>query len=216
MTCAVHVVWDERLTDYHFGPGHPLAPVRLELTMRLAHELGLWSQPGVTVADPVPVADAELECVLGRSASADHQRAPAPADMFPFTGLPAETGGPGAEGSVVNVTLPAGIKDARWLRALHAIVPPLLAQFRPQILVSQHGADTHRLDPLAHLELSIDGQRAAHAAVHALAHDLAGGRWLLTGGGGYELVRVVPRSWTHLLAEAAGQPIDPRTPTPAR
>ena len=117
MTCAVHVVWDERLTDYHFGPGHPLAPVRLELTMRLAHELGPWSQPGVTVADPVPVADAELECVLGRSASADHQRAPAPADMFPFTGLPAETGGPGAEGSVVNVTLPAGIKDARWLRA---------------------------------------------------------------------------------------------------
>ena len=116
----------------------------------------------------------------------------------------------------MNVALPAGIKDARWLRAFHAIVPPLLAQFRPQILVSQHGADTHRLDPLARLELSIDGQRAAHAAVHALAHDLAGGRWLLTGGGGYELVRVVPRSWTHLLAEAAGQPIDPGTPTPAR
>ena len=137
-----------------------------------------------------------------------------PTDMFPFTGLPAETGGPGAEGSAVNVALPAGIKDARWLRAFHAIVPPLLAQFRPQILVSQHGADTHRLDPLARLELSIDGQRATHAAVHALAHDLADGRWVLTGGGGYELVRVVPRSWTHLLAEAAGQPIDPRTPTP--
>jgi acetoin utilization protein AcuC len=55
-----------------------------------------------------------------------------------------------------------------------------------------------------------------HAAIHALAHDLAGGRWLLTGGGGYDLVRVVPRTWTHLLAEAAGQPIDPRTPTPSR
>ena len=39
MTCTVHVAWDERLTDYHFGPGHPLAPVRLELTMRLAREL---------------------------------------------------------------------------------------------------------------------------------------------------------------------------------
>ena len=51
--------------------------------------------------------------------------------------------------------------------------------------------------------------------VHALAHDLAGGRWLLTGGGGYDLVQVVPRSWAHLLAEAAGQPIDPGTPTPA-
>ena len=346
MTCALHVAWDERLTDYHFGPGHALAPVRLELTMRLAHEFGLWSQPGVTVAGPAPAADAELELVhdaqyimavrtvsgwaqdlgargleapqfryarafgLGTgdqpvfagmhqasalvagatlaaaravwSGSAEHGASIAggmhhamaarasgfgvyndpaiaiawlleqgaervayvdidahhgdgvqvgfwadprvltislhqhPADMFPFTGLPTETGGPGAEGSAVNVALPAGIKDARWLRAFHAIVPPLLRAFRPQILVSQHGADTHRLDPLARLELSIDGQRAAHAAIHAMAHDLAGGRWLLTGGGGYDLVRVVPRSWTHLLAEAAGQPIDPGTPTPAR
>jgi len=137
-----------------------------------------------------------------------------PATLFPFTGLPAETGGPAAEGSAVNVALPARTGDASWLRAFHAIVPPLLRAFRPQILVSQHGADTHRLDPLAHLELSIDAQRAAHAAIHALAHDLAGGRWLLTGGGGYDLVRVVPRTWTHLLAEGAGQPIAPGTKTP--
>ena len=87
-----------------------------------------------------------------------------PEILFPFTGLPAETGGPGAEGSSVNLALPAGTGDASWLRAFHAIVPTLLRQFRPQILVSQHGCDTHRLDPLAHLELSIDGQRAAHAA----------------------------------------------------
>jgi acetoin utilization protein AcuC len=133
-----------------------------------------------------------------------------PATLFPFTGLPAETGGPSAEGSAVNVALPAGTGDAPWLRAFHAIVPPMLRQFRPQVLVSQHGADTHRLDPLARLELSIDAQRAAHAAIHALAHDLAGGRWLLTCGGGYELVQVVPRTWTHLLAEAAGQPIADR------
>jgi acetoin utilization protein AcuC len=118
----------------------------------------------------------------------------------------------------VNVALPAGIDDASWLRAFHAIIPPLLRRFQPQILVSQHGADTHRLDPLAHFQLSIDAQRAAHAAIHALAHDLAGGRWLLTGGGGYDLVQVVPRTWTHLIAEAAGQPIDPgaRTPVPWR
>jgi len=90
-----------------------------------------------------------------------------------------------------------------------------LLRCEPQILVSQHGCDTHRLDPLANLELSIDGQRAAHAAIHALAHALAGGRWLSTGGGGYDLVYVVPRTWTHLLAEAAGQPIDPGAHTPA-
>ena len=94
-----------------------------------------------------------------------------PATLFPFTGLPAETGGPGAGGSAVNVALPAGTGDAGWLRAFHAIVPPLLRQFGPQVLVSQHGCDTHRLDPLAGLELSIDAQRAAHAAIHALAHE---------------------------------------------
>ena len=63
MTCTLHVAWDERLTDYHFGPGHPMAPVRVELTMRLAHEFGLWSLPGVTVAAPAPAADADLELV---------------------------------------------------------------------------------------------------------------------------------------------------------
>ena len=137
-----------------------------------------------------------------------------PATLFPGTGLPTETGAPGAEGSAVNVALPAGTGDAGWLRAFHAIVPPLLRAFRPQVLVSQHGCDTHWTDPLANLELSIDAQRAAHAAIHQLAHETAAGRWLLTGGGGYSLVEVVPRTWTHLLAEAAGRPIDPQAPTP--
>jgi acetoin utilization protein AcuC len=63
MTCTVHVAWDERLADYHFGPGHPLAPVRVELTMRLAHEFGLWAQPGVTMTAPAPATSADLELV---------------------------------------------------------------------------------------------------------------------------------------------------------
>jgi len=55
-----------------------------------------------------------------------------------------------------------------------------------------------------------------HAAIHALAHETAGGRWLLTGGGEYQVVQVVPRSRAHLLAEAAGRPLDPAALTPAR
>ena len=43
---------------------------------------------------------------------------------------------------------------------------------------------------------------------------MAGGRWLFTGGGGYEHVQVVPRTWTHLLFEAAGRPLDPGSATP--
>jgi acetoin utilization protein AcuC len=69
-------------------------------------------------------------------------------------------------------------------------------------------------DPLAHLMLSVDGQRAAYLALHELAHELSGGRWVVTGGGGYALVEVVPRAWTHLLAIVAGDPLDPHTDTP--
>jgi acetoin utilization protein AcuC len=134
--------------------------------------------------------------------------------LFPGTGFPGETGGPNAVGTAVNVALPAGTGDAGWLRAFDAIVPPLVREFAPQILVSQHGCDTHALDPLANLLVSVDGQRVAHAALHDLAHEVCGGRWLATGGGGYEIVRVVPRTWTHMLAIAAGAPIDPEAETP--
>jgi acetoin utilization protein AcuC len=340
MTCTLHVSWDENLTGYDFGPQHPLAPIRVKLTIELARAFGVLSGDHVTVQPAPPASDSELELVHdpdylatvryaghlaagedGQSADARrlllhglgtpddpifprmHEASalvvgaslgaarsvwsgasehganvagglhhamrgnasgfciyndPAiaiawllgqgaeriayvdidvhhgdgvqaafwddprvltislhehPATLFPGTGLPTETGGPQAEGSAVNVALPAGTSDASWLRAFHAVVPPLVREFRPQILVSQHGCDTHWSDPLANLRLTVDAQRAAHAALHGLAHEVTGGRWLLTGGGGYQLVQVVPRSWTHLLAEAAGQPIAPSTPT---
>jgi len=338
MACSLAVSWDEELTGYDFGPGHPLAPVRVALTIALAREFGILDAPGVSVAAPGPATGEQLEFVhdagyiaavrqAGQRAAegappdvrasafglgtADnpvfprmHEAAslvagaslaaaqavwtsgaqhavnvagglhhamrgcasgfciyndPAiaiawllrqgaeriayvdldvhhgdgvqaafyddprvltislhehPATLFPGTGLPSETGGSGAEGFAVNVALPAGTGDEGWLRAFHAVVPPLVRSFRPQVLVSQHGCDSHRLDPLAHLELSVDAQRHAQDVIHGLAHEAAGGRWLLTGGGGYELVRVVPRSWTHLLAIAAGRPIDPAAPVP--
>ncbi|MFF0746511.1 acetoin utilization protein AcuC [Streptomyces sp. NPDC004111] len=136
--------------------------------------------------------------------------------LFPGTGWPEETGaeGPG-EGSAVNVALPAGTGDEGWLRAFHAVVPELLADFRPQVLVTQHGADTHFEDPLAHLAVSLDAQRAVQAACHDLAHAYAeGGKWLALGGGGYAVVDVVPRSWTHLVGIAAHRPIEPESMIP--
>ncbi len=338
MTCTLHVSWDEGLTSYDFGPEHPLAPIRVKLTIELARALGVLARPGVVVEAAPTATDAELELVhdpayiavvkaaggeleaprpdaatllrhglgtpddplftgmhaasalvagatLGAaralwSGSVQHASSIAgglhhamrrnasgfciyndpaiaiawllaqgverigyvdidvhhgdgvqaafwndprvltismhehPATLFPGTGRASEIGGPAAEGSAVNIALPAGTRDAGWLRALDAVVPPLLAKFRPQILVTQHGCDTHWSDPLANLEVTIDAQRAAHALLHRLAHETAGGRWLLTGGGGYQLVQVVPRTWTHLLAEASGDPIDPATATP--
>lgn len=341
MSCALHVAWEDQLAEYDFGPDHPLAPIRVKLTIELARAFGLFTAEGVTVVAAGPADSGELELIhdpgyirmvkeagdlaasrqrtpdaarllayglgtpddpvfagmheasalvagatLGAAravlaGSAQHGASIAgglhhamrgnasgfciyndpaiaiawllgqgveriayvdidvhhgdgvqaafwndprvltislhqhPATLFPGTGRAAETGGPDAAGMAVNVALPAGTRDAGWLRALHATALPLVRQFRPQILVSQHGCDTHWSDPLANLEVTIDAQRAAHAAIHQLAHDAADGRWLLTGGGGYQLVQVVPRTWTHLLAEAAGRPIDPGTATPA-
>ncbi|MFK0215023.1 MULTISPECIES: acetoin utilization protein AcuC [unclassified Streptomyces] len=138
-----------------------------------------------------------------------------PRTLFPQTGWPEETGAPGAgEGGAVNVALPAGTGDAGWLRAFHAVVPELLAEFRPQVLVTQHGADTHFEDPLAHLAVSLDAQRAVQEACHELAHEHAEGRWVALGGGGYAVVDVVPRSWTHLVGIAAHAPVDPASVIP--
>ncbi len=109
----------------------------------------------------------------------------------------------------MNIALPPGTGDAGWLRAIDAVVPSVVRDFAPDILVTQHGCDTHALDPLAHLEMSVDGQRAAAVALHQLAHEVAGGRWLALGGGGYAVLDVVPRTWSHLVAVAAHAPVDP-------
>jgi acetoin utilization protein AcuC len=321
------VVWDDELAGYDFGPDHPLAPIRVELTIALARALGVLDGPNVTMVGPDPVDDLILGLVhsseflaavkaevpdrrfgLGTSdvpvfvgmheasarivgatlaaaravhegralhavsvAGGLHHAMPANASgfcvyndpaiaiswlleqgveriayvdidvhhgdgvqtvfyddprvltislhqsgrtLFPGTGFPDETGGPHADGYAVNVALPPGTDDAGWLRAFHAVVPPLLRSFQPELLFSQHGCDSHRMDPLAELALTVDGQRAAHSALHDLAHEVAGARWIATGGGGYALSEVVPRTWTHLLAIAAGAPIDPMTQTP--
>ncbi|MBF6237004.1 acetoin utilization protein AcuC [Nocardia otitidiscaviarum] len=138
-----------------------------------------------------------------------------PATLWPNTGWSEETGAGEAEGTAVNLAIMPGTRDALWLRGFHAVVPGALAAFRPQIVVSQCGVDTHREDPLADLELSVDGQRAAFLAMRDLADRYAEGRWLAIGGGGYGLIRVVPRAWTHLLAAALDRDIDPATPIPA-
>lgn len=332
MSGRAQLMWDEQVTGYDFGSGHPMDPVRLALTMGLVRDFGLDRASGVTVTAAPPAGDSTLGLVhrpeyvaAVRHASADpkaaetaygigtednpafegmheasaliagqsvgaaeavwrgeashavnfagglHHAMPGaasgfcvyndaalaiarllelgaervvyvdvdvhhgdgvqavfwddprvltislhehPRTLFPQSGWPEETGGPRAEGSAVNVALPAGTGDAGWLRAFHAVVPELVAAFRPQVLVTQHGADTHFEDPLAHLAVSLDAQRAVAEACHELAHAHAEGRWIALGGGGYEVVEVVPRSWTHLVAIAAGHPIPPEAETP--
>lgn len=137
-----------------------------------------------------------------------------PATLWPCTGYSAEVGVGDSAGSIVNLPLPPGTDDAEWLRAYHAVVPEAVAAFAPDVIVSQCGVDTHREDPLGEFALTVDGQRAAFLAMRDLADACAQGRWLAVGGGGYDLIRVVPRAWTHLLAAALGRTVDPATPVP--
>jgi acetoin utilization protein AcuC len=124
--------------------------------------------------------------------------------LFPGTGAVREVGGPGAEGSAVNIPLPPETDGALWQHAFTTIVPPLVRNWRPEVLVTQLGCDTHATDPLAHLALSTNTYRETARLLHELAHDAAGGRWLATGGGGYQWATVVPRAWTTYFAEMAG------------
>lgn len=134
--------------------------------------------------------------------------------LYPGTGYPNDTGGPSAPDSAVNLALPAGTGDEAWVRAVRAVVPAVARAFGPDIIVSQHGCDAHFADPLSHLTLSIDAMTAAYQDVHELAHEVCQGRWVALGGGGYELIDVVPRAWAQLAAIAAHQPIALDTPIP--
>ncbi len=134
--------------------------------------------------------------------------------LFPGTGYPQDAGGPRARGSAANIALPPRTSDAAWLRALDAVVGPLVEEWRPQLVVSQHGADAHHRDPITDLDISVDAQRAAAIMIRGWADEHCEGRWVATGGGGYDVVSTVPRVWTHLAAVVAGRPIDPTAPVP--
>jgi acetoin utilization protein AcuC len=124
--------------------------------------------------------------------------------LFPGTGFPHEYGAAEAQGTKVNVPLPPFTGDDLWLRAFQEIVPPLVEAWRPEFLVTQLGCDTHHTDPLANLMLTTGTYRTTATLLHELAHRAAGGRWIATGGGGYQWARVVPRAWTIYFAELAG------------
>jgi acetoin utilization protein AcuC len=132
--------------------------------------------------------------------------------LFPGTGFVDERGMGEAEGTKVNVPLPPYTSDHSWLEAFNRVVPPLVEKFRPDVLVTQLGCDTHHSDPLAHLSLSTRAYREAAKTLHQLAHDVASGRWMATGGGGYQWARVVPRAWTIYFAEMAGRDVPDEIP----
>ena len=93
--------------------------------------------------------------------------------LFPGTGFPADVGGPGRARARRSTSrcrrapaTPAGCAPSTpWCRRC-------CASSQPDVLVTQHGCDSHVEDPLAHLMLTVDGQRAAYLALHDLAHEV--------------------------------------------
>jgi acetoin utilization protein AcuC len=132
--------------------------------------------------------------------------------FFPGTGSVDERGGAGAPDSALNVPMRPGTRDDEWLETFRSFVVPAVRAFHPDVLVSQLGCDTHATDPLAHLLLSTAAYRETARMLHELAHSHAGGRWVATGGGGYQWARVVPRAWTIAFAEMAGVEVPDRLP----
>jgi len=132
--------------------------------------------------------------------------------LFPGTGFLRDIGRGAATGTCVNVPLDAGTSAGAWLGAVAAIVPIAAAAFGPDVVVSQHGADSHAWDPLAHLRVTVDAMGAAARMVDAVAHRHAGGRWLATGGGGYDVYRVVPRAWALVWLAGAHRDVPDATP----
>ena len=129
--------------------------------------------------------------------------------LFPGTGFTDELGDGEAAGTVVNVPFEPPAGEGAWLAGVRALVPLLAAAFGPDLVVSQHGADSHAWDPLAHLRVTTTAMGEAARLTDAVAHRHAGGMWLATGGGGYDAYRVVPRSWSLVwLAEAHREPPD--------
>jgi acetoin utilization protein AcuC len=131
--------------------------------------------------------------------------------LFPGTGGMAERGIGEAEGTSLNVPLPPFSGDRPYLRAIEEVVAPAVLEFRPDVIVTQDGADPHHADPLAHLQVTLAAFPRAYRSLHQLAREAAGGRWVALGGGGYTY-EVVPRAWTMLLAEMLDAELEDEIP----
>ena len=132
--------------------------------------------------------------------------------LFPGTGDVLEMGDGIGRGYSVNIPLEPFTEDDSYIEAMDALLSPLITSFAPDVIISQHGCDTHAWDPLTHLHLTMRGITRQVKTAHQLAHTYCEGRWVAVGGGGYDLYRVVPRAWSTLWAEMSDQILPEQLP----
>ena len=133
--------------------------------------------------------------------------------LFPGTGFVGELGTAEAAGTSVNVPFEPATGERAWLAAVESLVPSIAAAFGPDFVVSQHGADAHAWDPLAHLRVTTTAMGAAARVTDRVVHRYTkDGGWLATGGGGYDAYRVVPRAWSLVWLAGAHRAAPDATP----
>ncbi|NLC76064.1 MAG: acetoin utilization protein AcuC [Clostridia bacterium] len=132
--------------------------------------------------------------------------------LFPGTGGVLERGADEGYGYAVNIPLEPFTEDDSYIEALEEVLPALMKSFQPDLIVSQHGCDSHEYDPLTHLSLTTRGFAAAARLIHRLAHEYCQGRWVALGGGGYAPRRVVSRCWAILWGEMAERTLPEKIP----
>lgn len=110
--------------------------------------------------------------------------------LFPGTGFAQEIGEAQGTGFAVNVPFPPGVDDAMFWHGFQSIVPPLVEAYEPDIVFTQLGVDSFHDDPLAHGQVTTAGFLRVLQGIQSLAR-----RWIVTGGGGYNLANVA-RAWT--------------------
>jgi acetoin utilization deacetylase AcuC-like enzyme len=107
-------------------------------------------------------------------------------DWYPaHAGALHATGGPGAEGSTVNVPLPPATTDAGYRLAFDEIVAPIVRAFQPDLIMVAAGQDASVFDPTGRMMVSAAGFRTLAERVAQLADELTGGRLVASTEGGY-------------------------------
>ena len=119
--------------------------------------------------------------------------------LFPGTGSTDEIGEEAGIGYSINLPMPPSTNDDLYFDAFMSIVPQILEIYNPEILVAQLGIDTHFNDPLSQISLTSHG----HNRIVKEILNLAPGKILALGGGGYDL-SAVARSWALDYAAMAG------------
>lgn len=127
--------------------------------------------------------------------------------LFPGTGNITERGSGAGYGTSFNFPIDAFTEDESFLTIYEQAMREVFEFFKPDVVLTQNGADAHFFDPLTHLYGTMNIYQEIPKLAHKLAHEYCDGKWIAVGGGGYDIWRVVPRAWSLIWIEMTDQPM---------